>query len=77
MLVRPFFRETTPGHVLQWYGPNFHTARYSVVFSQSKQVCLFFKTKSDALIWVVGFFFQFCVRVNVFAKATFIISKWM
>lgn len=29
------FQQTTPGHVLQWYGPNFHTTRHCVVFSQS------------------------------------------
>lgn len=30
VLVRPFPR-TTPGHVLQWYGPNFHTIRCCVM----------------------------------------------
>ena len=41
VLVRPFLR-TTPGHVLQWYGPNSTRCRGAARRSHSRGVPLFF-----------------------------------
>lgn len=40
---------TTPGHVLQWYGPNFHTGPAQVMFSQSERTTFF---GSTLFVWV-------------------------